>query len=483
MTGNIPIMAQATKSDNRLLSGRQKNSKNSSGKSIFAQHLEKTQNHTAQYKDKVDESKSKDAATMKKKASAMDENQQQPTDANQKSCQDPEDSQLKKDKVSQIPDTAVDGNEVRSDATNNSAATQPDQCIGITSPTAAILPTEVFDNTGQGKMASSDSVINAQMTENSTSGQSPATVNEEGTSKQLLISNIRGDKPEQVSTVVMKNTEKQAEDKKNSAGTANNGKNSGQIDIGFRIGLKTSSDMSTASSKQSGTPTDVKKIIDLESYRLHTGKLVEASAGAGDNQITTTGENNVIKTDLLLNQASIEPLKNFKEVVADTAKTSQMPDTKEIMDQIVKKTDLMVKLNSSEMQIHLKPEFLGKMLIKVMVDDGVVTARFITENQNVKQVLEANLNSLRQSLESNGMRVDKTEVSVQLYNDGNFNNSGGEQQSMWNQQDSNGYQGRSNEVYHEETDWSYMDNIMEKELLHDELGARISDDGKFDFVI
>jgi vancomycin resistance protein YoaR len=111
--------------------------------------------------------------------------------------------------------------------------------------------------------------------------------------------------------------------------------------------------------------------------------------------------------------------------------------TIKIKTEIVKKTDLMFKLNSSEMQIHLKPEFLGKMLIKVMVDDGVVTARFITENQNVKQVLEANLNSLRQSLESNGMRVEKTEVSVQLYNDGNFNNSDGGQNMWQQQQDSN----------------------------------------------
>jgi flagellar hook-length control protein FliK len=324
------------------------------------------------------------------------------------------------------------------------------------------------------------------MIEMGTSGQSLAIDYEQDLSKKTIISNIPEDKPKQASTIVINASENLAEDKKTSVGTANNKKNSGQTDIVSRIGLKTSADMSTTtSSKQSTTSTDVKKIIDLESYRLQPSKLVEASSssGADDNQVTTTGENDPIKTDLLLNQASIEPLKNFKEVVADTAKSSQMPDTKEIMDQIVKKTDLMVKLNNSEMKIHLKPEFLGKMLINVVVEDGVVTARFITENQNVKQVLEANMNSLRQSLESNGMRVDKTEVSVQLYNDGNFNNSGGGQQSMWNQQDSNGYHGGSNEVYHEETDWSHMDDIMENKYLHDESDSWVSDDGKVDFVI
>ncbi|HAA09630.1 MAG TPA: hypothetical protein DCD98_07690, partial [Syntrophomonas sp.] len=72
--------------------------------------------------------------------------------------------------------------------------------------------------------------------------------------------------------------------------------------------------------------------------------------------------------------------------------------------------------------------------IKVMVEEGVVTARFITESYQVKQMLEANLGSLRHTLESHGMRVERAEVDVQLNNGGLFEGSEGQDKWNWNQQ-------------------------------------------------
>lgn len=83
------------------------------------------------------------------------------------------------------------------------------------------------------------------------------------------------------------------------------------------------------------------------------------------------------------------------------------------------------------MKIQLKPEFLGKMMIKIALEDGVVTARFITESQQVKHLLEANMGSLKQSLESQGLRVDRTEVNVQLDNGGAFHGNDSGRQQMW----------------------------------------------------
>ncbi len=74
---------------------------------------------------------------------------------------------------------------------------------------------------------------------------------------------------------------------------------------------------------------------------------------------------------------------------------------------------------------------MGKMIIKIAVEDGLVTAKFITESQHVKQLLEANLGSLRQNLESQGLRVDRTEVNVQLDNGGSFHGNDSGRQQMW----------------------------------------------------
>ena len=55
-----------------------------------------------------------------------------------------------------------------------------------------------------------------------------------------------------------------------------------------------------------------------------------------------------------------------------------------------------------------------KLTIKIAVEEGIVTARFITENLQVKHLLESNLNTLRQSLESQGIKVEKLKLMFSL---------------------------------------------------------------------
>lgn len=267
----------------------------------------------------------------------------------------------------------------------------------------------------------------------------------------------------------------QAENSNEVAGqTDNNGQNSG-VDTNLKV-----------SGEQDSNSTDIKKIIDHESHRLQSSKII-SSAGENnqetnsDAQLTKLANENT-QTGQVLNQTDFQPLKDLNEVnTGKTSSSGQSPETNDIIDQIVKKAELMVKQNASEMKIQLKPEFLGKMLVKVMVEDGVVTTRFVTENQHVKQVLESNLNTLRQSLESNGIKVEKAEVSVQLYNDGNFNNSGGGH-NMWQQPKD------SNSNYNQQS-WSYQDDladmegIIDNEYSQNQTGYGISNDGGVNFVI
>lgn len=123
---------------------------------------------------------------------------------------------------------------------------------------------------------------------------------------------------------------------------------------------------------------------------------------------------------------------NFRNVGKPIQERSWV-DPEKFMEQVVRKAEVMIKQNSSEMRIQLHPEFLGKMTIKLVLEDGLLTARFITENHQVKHLLDSNLNSLRQSLESQGIRVEKTEVNVQLNNGGLFDGSEGSRQDLWEQ--------------------------------------------------
>ncbi|PKM77664.1 MAG: hypothetical protein CVU90_06180 [Firmicutes bacterium HGW-Firmicutes-15] len=184
---------------------------------------------------------------------------------------------------------------------------------------------------------------------------------------------------------------------------------------------------------------DVKKIMAIENHRLANSKIT-ADAPLIEEAAQETGVEEG-KNLTLLDKTLVELAKPGGETGKAQSTNSARPTVspEELMEQIVKKVELVTKLATSEMRIQLKPEFLGKMMIQIIVDDGVITARFTTESQHVKQVLEANMNSLKQTLEANGLRVEKTEVNVQLDNGGNFNNSSeGNRQQLWQEMTSQG---------------------------------------------
>ncbi len=83
-----------------------------------------------------------------------------------------------------------------------------------------------------------------------------------------------------------------------------------------------------------------------------------------------------------------------------------------LLAQMVEQAKLMVNGKRSEMVIRLKPEYLGKVHLKVAVVEGVVTARFLVDNVRVGQVLEVNLPQLRQTLQDAGLRFQQASVDV-----------------------------------------------------------------------
>lgn len=88
------------------------------------------------------------------------------------------------------------------------------------------------------------------------------------------------------------------------------------------------------------------------------------------------------------------------------------PLKESILNQVVSNMSLNLKEGQSEMRIHLKPDYLGHMAMKVAVEDGIVTASFTVESLQVKEILESNLSNLRQSLTNQGLKVDNLTVNV-----------------------------------------------------------------------
>ena len=119
---------------------------------------------------------------------------------------------------------------------------------------------------------------------------------------------------------------------------------------------------------------------------------------------------------------------NSEVVISQTeAPKAQTLSRTEIINQIVKKAEIILTDAQSEMRMQLEPENLGKLTLKISVERGLITAKFAAESYEVKQIIESSLNELKDMLHEKGLEVQNFSVSVGQDNR-EFNNSNAFQQ-------------------------------------------------------
>ena len=64
------------------------------------------------------------------------------------------------------------------------------------------------------------------------------------------------------------------------------------------------------------------------------------------------------------------------------------------------------------MKVQLKPAHLGEVFMKISVDGGRVMAKVVTESLMAKDAIETQLYQLRESLATQGIKIDKFSVFV-----------------------------------------------------------------------
>ena len=136
----------------------------------------------------------------------------------------------------------------------------------------------------------------------------------------------------------------------------------------------------------------------------------------------------------------------------ETPEAPLQPQTDyEVPGQIVEQARLIRSGQDTEMVIHLKPEHLGDLTLKISVtENGAVTASFHSDNAQVRTIIENSLVQLRQELNDQGLKVDSVEVFSGLP-DGQLPQGQGQQ--AWQQGSQGRYAGeRKPEDYAEEAD-------------------------------
>jgi flagellar hook-length control protein FliK len=80
---------------------------------------------------------------------------------------------------------------------------------------------------------------------------------------------------------------------------------------------------------------------------------------------------------------------------------------------LVKQFQLTQGNGTTEAKITLNPEHLGQVDIRIIMQNGLVTAQFMTENGMARDLLDTQMSQLRLALQGQGLQVDRLEVVQQ----------------------------------------------------------------------
>jgi len=124
--------------------------------------------------------------------------------------------------------------------------------------------------------------------------------------------------------------------------------------------------------------------------------------------------------DAAVDPASVHanPLTNMMEARAQAVQTTQQTqqpqhvNPADVINQIMNQIRAHTGEQVTEMRLTLRPESLGDIVLRVLTQNGIVTAQFIAENQRVREALESGFNQLRDALEEQGIRFSELSVSV-----------------------------------------------------------------------
>lgn len=141
---------------------------------------------------------------------------------------------------------------------------------------------------------------------------------------------------------------------------------------------------------------------------VSSGGLVEATGSAGTAESSSPG--NPAPVWSLLKSDSVTTLGNPANA---TVKVPVQQFAEQMGKYLVKQFVMSQGNGVTEAKISLHPEHLGQLDIKIMIQNGTLTAKFIAENVVARDLLENQLGQLRATLLGQGLQVEKMEVVQQ----------------------------------------------------------------------
>ncbi len=242
---------------------------------------------------------------------------------------------------------------------------------------------------------------------------------ENGEDKALLETDVKGealvDGESQSEAPVKVNTSNESSNNPgSSADDLNNGFNNNEG--GQSIEVKDSRNIEAKNEEKDLTQSSDSKVSSEDSVNMKS----EAEASTKKNLNTDlVSEKEVDPTNI--RNFQIEDFKGYEVSEASKPLGGSQQAKMDIFNQIIEAAKVSISEDTSEMIMKLKPDNLGKLSMKLVVERGMLVAEFEVESQIVKEAIESNLEDLRNALRDKGFQIQDLNVSVNQDSNSNEN--------------------------------------------------------------
>ncbi len=168
-----------------------------------------------------------------------------------------------------------------------------------------------------------------------------------------------------------------------------------------------------ASTKASSTSPSMGSTGAKASLR---GEMVQAmKAMNGDETNLSTNMSTPSASAIPLSgKQSLASLAGEGSTLAPKNGSMALKDEEANVKELMRQAQLIVKKGGGEMKLEMSPEGMGKVHLKVGVENGQVNVQMLAESDAAKKMLENNIGDLRASLVAHKLHVDQLKVDTKV---------------------------------------------------------------------
>jgi flagellar hook-length control protein FliK len=166
----------------------------------------------------------------------------------------------------------------------------------------------------------------------------------------------------------------------------------------------------------------IKTATDETVKRLEGGIQISEDSGQSESENAVLQNKNSPAEFISLTNSTptIQPIISSENVIPTTQTLHADQFDQEITKFLQTSINVTGMEDGIEATFTLTPEHLGKVDVKVTIQDGQLTAEFLTSTPLGKELLESHVQALRSALETQGLQVGKIDILQQTSTHLNF---------------------------------------------------------------